>query len=139
VVYGSLKFEGTLSSCLDFSDCPVLEHIEITSSDLIHVWKVTSPSVKRLVIKDCYSSKFQRIQICFPLLVSLWLEGFYDQTLVLESMPQLAVASVSIVDNSEEFDSDDDEQDTTKCMVLHGLAEAKHLVLLAHNNMVHFN
>jgi hypothetical protein len=133
-------------SLLDLSGCPALEHLEITYCDLGHVRKVTSPSVKRLAIKRCFCKEFRRLQICFPAVVSLCLENFCDNILVLESMPQLVVAYVSIVDHDsddddddDDSDDDDDEQDITKYMVLQGLAEAKHLVLLSDYNTVHFN
>jgi hypothetical protein len=124
----------TGSSCLNLSGCPALEHLEITYRDLEDLIKVTSPSVKRLVIAHCsYYCEFDRLQICFPHLVSLWLEHFYDKTLVLESMPQLAVAYVSIDHYRYKL------HDIPKCMILQGLAEAKHLVLLPDDKTVHIN
>jgi len=127
---------------------------------------MTSLSLKRLVITSCHNEDQKRIQICVPRLVSLWLDDKDFRTPLLERMPELVEATVRIDsyqdkcdcddrmacyhvmragDTSDiEFDSDDEEgsedyagQNTTKCVVLEGLAQAKDLVLIADHSTVH--
>lgn len=131
-------FLGDDSGCLNFSGCSVLEHLEVTN-DLGCLKMITSPSVKRLVIIDFTSSQFHRdLRICFPLLVSLCLQGCFHNTPVLESMPHLAVAYVSTDERYSVGCLDyESGEDFTKCMVLEGLAHAKHLVLLSEEETVH--
>lgn len=145
---------------LNFSGCPALEDLEISYCHLGDVEKMASPSLKRLHITSCEFSEGvdYRFRICLPLLVSLRLEDmFYFRTPLLESMPGLVEAYVQIGSFQDACscddlmgcyhvmrpghisDSDDEEgnsddsaiQATTKCVLLEGLAQAKHLVLTA--------
>jgi hypothetical protein len=110
-----------------------------------------------------------RIRISVPRLVSLWLDDWNIRTPVLERMPELVAAKVHIGsyldhcscidptacyhvmragDTSDiDFDRTENEldsgdyagQNTTKCVVLEGLAQAKDLVLKANHSTVHSN
>ncbi|XP_066341583.1 FBD-associated F-box protein At3g52670-like [Miscanthus floridulus] len=79
--------------CLDL--CPALEHLEINECCLAAVRKITSLSLKRLVITSCDSNEDQkRVRICVPRLVSLWLDHNSVRTPLLERMPELVGAKI---------------------------------------------
>lgn len=158
-----------ICSCVDLDGCPALEHLEINGCFLLGVRKITSQSLKRLVIISSDSIEdVKRIQICVPRLVSLWLDSEDVRTPLLERMPELVRAKVRIdthldgcycedpmvcdyvmgTGDASNFgsDSDDEEgsgdyagQNTTKCVVLEGLAQAKDLELIASDRTVHSN
>jgi hypothetical protein len=92
-----LELAGVLfiCRCLNLDCCPALEHLEINECCLEDVRKITSLSLKRLVMTSCESNGDRnRIQICVPRLVSLWLDDMDMRTPLLERMPQLLGAKV---------------------------------------------
>ncbi|XP_066342813.1 F-box/LRR-repeat protein At3g26922-like isoform X1 [Miscanthus floridulus] len=160
-----LELTGVLfiCRCLNLDGCPALEHLEINECCLEDVRKITSLSLKHLVITSCESNgACNRIQICVPRLVSLLCLGNIDvMTPLLERMPELVEAKFQINSyrdkcycddpmacyhitrdgDTSDIDSDSDDgeegsgdyagQNTTKCVVLEGLAQARDLVLIA--------
>ncbi|XP_039777201.1 putative FBD-associated F-box protein At5g38570 [Panicum virgatum] len=100
-----LELTGVLfvHRCLNLDGCPALEHLEIKECCLQYVRKITSLSLKCLVITSCESNSARHsIQICVPRLVSLCLDNDDVRTPLLESMPELVWAKVRIdtyVDN----------------------------------------
>uniref|UniRef100_A0A0E0MDL7 Uncharacterized protein n=1 Tax=Oryza punctata TaxID=4537 RepID=A0A0E0MDL7_ORYPU len=129
-------------SFLDFSSCPALEHL-VFESCKFDCAKISSSSAKRLSITKSYFSKTSRVRIAIPSLVSLQLDGFYDRTPVLETMPLLVDAFVRVLYCSKDFCSQSDSGDCGRencqpcygikdnnCVLLEGLSEAKTLVLI---------
>jgi hypothetical protein len=167
-----LELTGVLFIChwLNLDVCPALEHLEINECCLEDVRKITSLSLKHLVITSCESNGARnRIQICVPRLVSLlWLGNIDVRTPLLERMPELVEANFRInsywdkcycddpmacyhitrdgdtsdidsdSDDSEEGSGDYAGQNTTKCVVLEGLAQARDLVLIADRPTVQY-
>nr|ACS49655.1 F-box family-1 [Oryza ridleyi] len=79
---------------LDFSSCPVLEHLEIVHCDLSDAKKISSQSLKRLRITYCSFSQIFRTCIHVPNLLSLRLDDYWYRTPVFEVMPLLVEAVV---------------------------------------------
>ncbi|KAL6660497.1 hypothetical protein ACP70R_001532 [Stipagrostis hirtigluma subsp. patula] len=134
-------------SFLDFSGCTVLEDLEIDSCYLASADAIRSPSIRRLRISSsCLLGQSFRNRICTPNLVSLRLEvGYNNRAPVLERMPSLVEAIVTMsseIDycyssNSGECDYENCEScyeiegDSSSCVVLQGLSEAKNLALIS--------
>ncbi|CAL4981844.1 unnamed protein product [Urochloa decumbens] len=139
-------------SFVDFYSCPALEVLEIKDCDIINLDRISSQSLKSLSISDyCDFSENDRIHVCAPNLVSLWLEVAYGKAPILESMPSLLEAVVKIYGNDTDcchhYDFGDSEDEDcpcsgvhgdTDCVLLQGLSEAQSLVLIADFRMFIF-
>ncbi|CAL4994733.1 unnamed protein product [Urochloa decumbens] len=87
------------ASSLDFSRCPTLEDLELRTCK-IHVYKILSPSLRRLRIRGCNFHWTARTRIATPRLVSLELSVASGRTPVLEErMPLLIEADVRLEDD----------------------------------------
>uniref|UniRef100_A0A0E0IZH7 F-box domain-containing protein n=3 Tax=Oryza TaxID=4527 RepID=A0A0E0IZH7_ORYNI len=143
-----LRFVILMHSFLDFSSCPVLEHLEIVSSELSGAKRISSQSLKHLNLTHCTFSENVRIRIDVPNLLSLWLQDYRCRTPVFEVMPLLVKAFVSVTGDSgdwltctsgnadsEECPHDDCElcYSNTNCMLLQALSQARSLMLVAQN------
>ncbi|CAL4985210.1 unnamed protein product [Urochloa decumbens] len=136
----------------DPARCPALEVLEIKDCDIINLDRISSQSLKSLSISDyCDFSENDRIHVCAPNLVSLWLEVAYGKAPILESMPSLLEAVVKIYGNDTDcchhYDFGDSEDEDcpcsgvhgdTDCVLLQGLSEAQSLVLIADFRMFIF-
>ncbi|WVZ53563.1 hypothetical protein U9M48_004486 [Paspalum notatum var. saurae] len=92
-------------SFLDFSSCPVLEHLKITNC-LVDASKIFSRSLNRLEFTGCELCAGDRdatTYISVLSLVSLQLDDYVGLTPVLESMLFLETASVKLGQNNEEY------------------------------------
>uniref|UniRef100_A0A0D3HJF9 F-box domain-containing protein n=1 Tax=Oryza barthii TaxID=65489 RepID=A0A0D3HJF9_9ORYZ len=143
-----LRFVILMHSFLDFSSCPVLEHLEIVSSELSDAKRISSQSLKHLNLTHCTFSENVRIRIDVPNLLSLWLQDYRCRTPVFEVMPLLVKAFVSVNGDSgdwltctsgnadsEECPHDDCElcYSNTNCMLLQALSQARSLMLVSQN------
>ncbi len=149
-LYGIVLNDGLL----DFSSCPSLEHL-VFESCVFECAKISSNSVKHLSITfSNFPAGTSRVRIDIPSLVSLRLDRIYDRKPVLERMPSLVDAFVSVPSSSEDFCGESDSGDcgrdgcescygfTNKnCVLLEGLSEAKMLVLINEDESVclHFH
>ncbi|CAL4897601.1 unnamed protein product [Urochloa decumbens] len=110
---------------LDFSNCPLLEHLEF---------------------RTCFfdADDGSRLRICSPSLVSLILDDIWGMAPMLESMPSLVKAVVATEDSLEycrkvecncEFCGNSysigDDTGNNGCVLLKGLSEAKDLALIS--------
>uniref|UniRef100_A0A453HKG5 F-box domain-containing protein n=2 Tax=Aegilops tauschii subsp. strangulata TaxID=200361 RepID=A0A453HKG5_AEGTS len=86
---------GLQGALLDFSSCPALEDLTIGFS-VINVGKISSLSLKCLSIFRCRSYLDDRVRVSAPCLVSLKLLGFSGVTPLLESMPLLETAFLTL-------------------------------------------
>ncbi|KAF2910044.1 hypothetical protein DAI22_11g070300 [Oryza sativa Japonica Group] len=143
-----LRFVILMHSFLDFSSCPVLENLEIVSSELSDAKRISSQSLKHLNLTHCTFSENVRIRIDVPNLLSLWLQDYRCRTPVFEVMPLLVKAFVSVTGDSgdwltctsgnadsEECPHDDCElcYSNTNRMLLQALSQARSLMLVAQN------
>ncbi|KAL6652171.1 hypothetical protein ACP70R_011096 [Stipagrostis hirtigluma subsp. patula] len=140
-LYGMWPHHGFL----DLSSGPKLEDLEITRCGLMSSGKVSSPSLKRLVIRECNSSERIRAWISAPSLVFLRLEcTSIGRVPVLERLPELGPvwihpdssnssnASYNAADSQEDSDEDIIE-DMERCVLLEGLAHAKNLAIISND------
>ena len=88
-------------SCIDFSRCPVLEDLTM-SSCRIYANRICSRSLSRLSIDGCAFHWTTRTRISTPRLISLRLEVSCGRAPFLENMPLLAAANVRIDDGSRD-------------------------------------
>ncbi|CAN6339055.1 unnamed protein product [Urochloa humidicola] len=108
---------------LDFSNCPLLEHLEF---------------------RNCHFNFNSRLRICAPSLVSLLLDDIWGFTPRLESMPSLVKAVVTTVDCLDSCSDADchcefcdnsysigDDTGSNGSVLLKGLSEAKDLALIS--------
>ncbi|CAL4890811.1 unnamed protein product [Urochloa decumbens] len=107
---------------LDFSNCPLLEHLEF---------------------RNCHfhSGGDSRLRICAPSLVSLLLDDIWGWTPMLESMPSLVKAVVTSgcescchdcnCDFCDDSYSIGDDAGSNDCVLLKGLSEAMDLTLIS--------
>ncbi|CAL4994740.1 unnamed protein product [Urochloa decumbens] len=119
------------SSSVDFSRCAALEDLTMDSCK-IHVDEISSPSLTRLSIVECYFDGGARTRISAPRLGRLQLSLCNGMTPLLEKMPMLVAANVrleglcgdSCIHNvckhhgytySDESDYDDDDDDRDGC------------------------
>nr|ACM17596.1 F-box family-1 [Oryza sativa Indica Group] len=74
---------------LDFSSCPVLQHLEIAGCDLSdsNARKISSLSIKHLNISGCNFSDTFHTHIYAPNLLSLGLVNYMNQSPVFEGIP----------------------------------------------------
>ncbi|KAL6868153.1 hypothetical protein ACP4OV_014998 [Aristida adscensionis] len=143
------------ASFLNFSTCPSLEHLEFEYCDLSCAKKISSESIKGLSIIDSAFGNDSCLQICAPDLVSLHLDGLWDNTPILESMPALEEAFVRITEQCDDccyklldasrdcncescVNSDNIGDGGDICVLLQGLSEAKSLVLISRPEMFIF-
>jgi hypothetical protein len=145
----NIEFDDKL---LDFSCCPALEVLEIDDCDLSYADKISSQSLKCLSIsRDCNFAENSRGRIYAPNLHSLRLEIGNQRTPVLEGMPSLVEASVTLCDSncdccdtSDFGNCGDDEcfacyevdEGTNNCVLLQGLSEARNLLLISDAEIV---
>ncbi|OEL18035.1 hypothetical protein BAE44_0020948, partial [Dichanthelium oligosanthes] len=80
---------------LDFSSCPALEDLKISSCQ-IHADRISSQSLTCLSITDCYFHGETRTRISTPRLVWLHLAICNDRVPFLEKMPLLVAANVRL-------------------------------------------
>uniref|UniRef100_A0A0D9XQ96 F-box domain-containing protein n=1 Tax=Leersia perrieri TaxID=77586 RepID=A0A0D9XQ96_9ORYZ len=119
---------------LDFSSCPVLEHLEIVQCILIDAKNIYSQSLKRLEITRCIFRIYSPTRIYVPNLLSLWLDDYFFRTPVFEVMPSLVEGFVKVLGSSEHSAScTSDSHGNTHCVLLQALSQAKKLVLIANN------
>ncbi|CAN6374728.1 unnamed protein product [Urochloa humidicola] len=135
---------------LDFVRCPSLQYLRIGSSNFVHVDRISSQSLKHLMIlKGCFSKRF-RTHIQVPNLVSLQLQVSHGRTPVLETMPPLLIAVVEIERacadrcKRDDYGNCHDEsckgciQNDGSCVLLQGLSQARNLCLIADAEMFIF-
>ncbi|XP_052135569.1 F-box/FBD/LRR-repeat protein At5g22660-like isoform X1 [Oryza glaberrima] len=131
---------------LDFSSCPVLEHLEIVLCSLSDAERISSQSLKRLNITACDFSEIFRTRIDVPNLLSLRLDNYNHRTPVFEGMPLLVDAFFGVTfasgdirccpgvnDDLEEcpYDDCDNCPSDNNCKVLQAFSQAKNLALVA--------
>uniref|UniRef100_A0A0D9XQ97 F-box domain-containing protein n=1 Tax=Leersia perrieri TaxID=77586 RepID=A0A0D9XQ97_9ORYZ len=132
-------------SFLDFSSCPVLEHLEIARCDLSDAKNISSQSLKRLKIIKCDFSCNFRTRIRVPNLLSLCLQDCYYPTPLFEIMPLLVEAFIrvdvlsgdliTLYSDSEKCPHDDCDlcRSNTNCVFLQALLQAQNLVLITYD------
>uniref|UniRef100_A0A0E0F3H0 F-box domain-containing protein n=1 Tax=Oryza meridionalis TaxID=40149 RepID=A0A0E0F3H0_9ORYZ len=122
-----------MQSFLNFSSCPVLEHLEIVHCDLSdsNARKISSLSLKHLYIFRCNFSRTFHTQIYAPNLVYLGLVYYMNRTPVFEGVPLLTEAVVGVAAESGDWNACPrfDDSNTNSCMLLEALSQAKKLVL----------
>ncbi|CAN6362543.1 unnamed protein product [Urochloa humidicola] len=132
---------------LDFSSCPVLEDLEIRGCDLSYADRLSSQSLKRLTIDGCNFPDKERMQICAPNLISLWLQVDDGCTPLFEGMPCL-VGAVTKINNNDwghvPVSSQTERcahccvgRTCNNCFLLHSLSEAQNLALLVAQHAQH--
>jgi hypothetical protein len=147
-----------LKDCfLNFSSCPALKELYFTKNCCFDsVKKIFSQSMQCLRIFCCQFSEYHRTLIYAPSLIRLFLEGFWGRTPFLERMPSLVEASVrphqdcddwcsnTYTGNCEDEDCDgchgmiDKIGNSSNCVLLGGLSEAKSLKLIAGPEIIIF-
>ncbi|CAM0150803.1 unnamed protein product [Urochloa decumbens] len=128
---------------LDLSRCPALQHLKIENCSFIRVERISSKSLKRLIIRQGRFSHSSRTQIHVPNLASLELKVSNGRTPVLENMPLLVLAIVGIFEKCADCCSHSDYgdcgnescrgciQDGKSPVLLSSISKAKTLVLAA--------
>lgn len=136
-------------SILDFSGCPSLLVLRMKYCFLNAGKLMISASLKKLIMIDCEFRRGERTRVSLPSLISLELTRCYGRTPLLECIPSLERAIVSLADSSEDYcidggtgDCGDDSCEGCKyyygsddnrndCVFLKGLSEATHVELSA--------
>ncbi|KAL6658563.1 hypothetical protein ACP70R_004149 [Stipagrostis hirtigluma subsp. patula] len=142
-----LAYVRLKDSFLNFTSCPALQDLRINKRcELMNVKRISSQSLKHLSIEDCNSNRGFRTRIQAPNLVSLRLDEAFERAPVLERMPLLVEAVVTIhiccADRCSHTacGSCDDlschgcygiEEEDTSCVLLQGLSTVKNLTLIA--------
>ncbi|CAN6374651.1 unnamed protein product [Urochloa humidicola] len=128
---------------LDLSGCPVLQFLKIENCSFMHVERISSQSLKRLVIKRGRFNHSSRTRIHVPNLASLELKVSNGRSPVLENMPLLVSAVVCIFEkcadccsHSDYWDCGNEScggcmQDDKSPVLLSSISKAKTLVLAA--------
>ncbi|XP_066342821.1 MEIOTIC F-BOX protein MOF-like [Miscanthus floridulus] len=125
---------------LDLSRCPALQDLEIEGCSFVVAGRISSQSLKRLRITRPVFNRSSRARIHAPNLTTLHLQVSYGKTPVLEGMPLLISALVAILGKSDCCSrsnyGDCGDESCENCMpndtspvLLHGLSQAKNLVL----------
>ncbi|TVU16818.1 hypothetical protein EJB05_36973, partial [Eragrostis curvula] len=144
---------GLHNSSLDFSSCPVLEHLELNGCGLSRAKRIVSESLKHLkIICCCFNESyhdFYRAHICAPNLVTLHIDDIMDTCPMLYSMPLLVEAFVRFTFWCSDVCAKEDNPPSedcmcylcdsfrnlhiggTSCVLLNGLSEAKSLALIS--------
>lgn len=137
---------------LNFSSCPALQDLHIRRCKLV-AKSISSQPLKCLSIADCNSSRTLRTRIHAPNLISLWLDKTFHRAPVLEKMPSLTEAVVTIGQcNSDRCTRTTSEgcnvlecqgcygiESDASCVLFQGLSTAKNLALVAPPDMVCLN
>ncbi|KAF2910193.1 hypothetical protein DAI22_11g083300 [Oryza sativa Japonica Group] len=146
-----LRLVEIKDSLVDFSGCPSLEHLKFQGG-FINARRISSPSVKHLIIDGSGFNRKFRTRISTPGLISLELE-FWGSTPLLEGMPLLVTASVNLdhecrdrCANTEFGDCGDPEcddcdvmvSDGDGCVLLQGLSGATTLELTTESRVFMF-
>ncbi|RCV37478.1 hypothetical protein SETIT_8G066100v2 [Setaria italica] len=128
-----VSFEGNI---IDFSSCPALEDLEITSSEIdAHV--ISSPSAKRLRLVKCSfilcPCPDYRTRISTPSIICLEVEDCSGFPHLLQSMPSLHTASVCVgcFDEDEWEESCSVGERVDGSVLLGGLPNATNLMFRA--------
>ncbi|KAF7052955.1 hypothetical protein CFC21_060972 [Triticum aestivum] len=144
---------GLQGTTLDFSSCPALEDLTIGFS-VINVGKISSLSLKCLSIFRCRSYLDDRVRVSAPCVVSLKLLGFSGITPLLESMPLLETAFLTLGAHGHHTSQDicqkysqsgvycgakhdactnchANNDGSRNCVVLGAISNAKHLELIS--------
>ncbi|CAL4994617.1 unnamed protein product [Urochloa decumbens] len=128
---------------LDMSRCPALQHLKIENCSFMHVQRISSQSLKHLVIKRGRFNNSSRTRIHVPNLASLELKVSNGRTPVLDKMPLLVSAFVCILEkcadccsHSDNWDCGNEScggciQDDRSPVLLSSISKAKTLVLAA--------
>ncbi|TVU33909.1 hypothetical protein EJB05_15724 [Eragrostis curvula] len=143
-----LELDGIVlkNNFCDFSNCPSLEHLEMSTCYFWYTRKISSKFLKCLNIINCgFSGEFRTLYYV-PSLVSLRLGGHLYRAPVLESIPSLHESFVRVVhENADSGDCDDYSGycdvddcyschgvlDDNKCVLLEALSEAENLTLVS--------
>ncbi|KAL6658637.1 hypothetical protein ACP70R_004223 [Stipagrostis hirtigluma subsp. patula] len=135
----SLRFQGlmklhldsvSLKGCfLDFSSCPVLEDLKMTSC-VLDTFEISSNSLKQLSIIESDFDSTTHARIFVPSLVSLEIADYWGLSPLLESMPALVTAFIRIGETCEDYNIIDDDSDDS-VVLLRGLSDAANLELTA--------
>ncbi|RCV06752.1 hypothetical protein SETIT_1G188800v2 [Setaria italica] len=143
-------------SILDFSGCPALVVLRMKYC-FVNAGKLLSASLKKLIMINCEFRRGNRTRISLPSLVSLELIRCYGRTPLLECIPSLERAIVSLAGYSEDYcidggtgDCGDDSSEGCRyyygsdgnrnnCVFLKGLSEATHVELSACPGVFVFN
>uniref|UniRef100_A0A0D9XQ98 F-box domain-containing protein n=1 Tax=Leersia perrieri TaxID=77586 RepID=A0A0D9XQ98_9ORYZ len=92
-----------MHSFLDFSGCPVLEHLKLWRCDLSDAKRISSQSLKRITTFRCDFSDVFQTQICVPNLLTLYLCYYTNLSPVFEVVPLLTEALVGVTDGSGDW------------------------------------
>ncbi|XP_066336876.1 MEIOTIC F-BOX protein MOF-like [Miscanthus floridulus] len=135
---------------LDFSRCPELQDLQIKDCSFNHAKRISSLSLRHLSIKRATFNRSSRARILAPNLASLFLQVTAGRTPVLEKMPLLVKSSLAICEvckdccsRSNYGDCGDEScggciRDDSASVILHGMSQAKSLVLIAFPDMFIF-
>ncbi|OQU83084.1 hypothetical protein SORBI_3005G073600, partial [Sorghum bicolor] len=115
-----------------------LKKLELNGIYFRYALLISSQSLKCLTIEIGAFGEDDRLPICAPNLVSLWLEVRDGRIPLLERMPSLMAGYVKInsdfdcffISDSEDDDDDDDDNDN-QSILLQGLSEVRNLVLIS--------
>jgi hypothetical protein len=133
---------------LDFSRCPELQDLKIKNCSFKHSKRISSKSLRHLSIKRATFNRSSRARILAPNLASLVLEVTAGRTPALEKMPLLVESCVGICavckdccSRSNYGDCGDEScggciRDDSASVILHGMSQAKYLMLLAYPDKV---
>jgi hypothetical protein len=133
---------------LDFSRCPELQDLRIEDCGFKHAERISSQSLRHLSIKRATFNRSSRARILAPNLASLVLEVTAGRTPTLEKMPLLVKSSVIICEDCKDccsrsnYGDCGDETcggcipDDSASVILHGMSQAKSLLLLAYPDKV---
>uniref|UniRef100_A0A453HJV7 F-box domain-containing protein n=1 Tax=Aegilops tauschii subsp. strangulata TaxID=200361 RepID=A0A453HJV7_AEGTS len=132
----------SLECSMNLSSCLVLENLEMTHCN-IFMHKISSKSLKRLNMTECFFRTEVRTRFSFPGLLSLHLEDGDFRTPLLENMPLLETAFIRLeercLDRCDNGDGNCDQESCEGCygfhhyqsVLLNGLSNAINLELLA--------
>ncbi|XP_052135062.1 uncharacterized protein LOC127753691 [Oryza glaberrima] len=115
---------------LDFSSCPVLEHLDISFCNLVDAKKISSRSLKHLNIFRCIFSRTFHTHICAPNLLSLRMFFSMNRNPVFEGMPLLTEAFVGVTGDFGDWNTPPRFDDSNNCTLPQALSHAKTLVLI---------
>uniref|UniRef100_A0A0E0BGK5 F-box domain-containing protein n=1 Tax=Oryza glumipatula TaxID=40148 RepID=A0A0E0BGK5_9ORYZ len=119
-----------MHSFLDFSSCPVLEHLDISFCNLVDAKKISSRSLKHLNIFRCFFSRTFHTHICAPNLLSLRMFFSMNRNPVFEGMPLLTEAFVGVTGEFGDWNTPPRFDDSNNCTLPQALSHAKTLVLI---------
>jgi len=122
----------------DLSSCPSLEHLEITDCNFFSAQKISSQSLKRLIVSNSILGSHKvAVHFCVPSLVSLHLEGHFSKAPVFWSMSSLEDAFVRVAHrHSNCFENCYPcyrltlHDENNKCVLLEDISEAENLALV---------